>query len=52
MIINNTCSDIRMFDSYFTAALSSGSLHEDIADLFTIEFVEVDGERRMAVYSA
>jgi len=53
--VNNTGSDIRPFFSVFQDAYKTGVLHEDFADLFTIEILKAynpDGTDRMIICAA
>lgn len=53
--VNNTPSDIRGLFPFFADAYKTGVLHEDVADLFNIRFVDgvnADGSRRMLIDAA
>jgi hypothetical protein len=53
--VNNTAADISAFFSVFTEAYKSGTLNEDFADLFIIEFfygLNEDGSARMVISAA
>ena len=53
--VNNSNSDIRLLFPYFKDAYATGVLHDDVADLFTIKFVDgmnADGSKRMIIEAA
>lgn len=53
--VNNSGVDIRNFFSVFADAYKTGTLHEDFADLFTIEILKnynPDGTDRMIIRAA
>jgi hypothetical protein len=50
--VNNTPSDISLLFPFFKDAYNTEVLHEDVADLFTISFVNglnEDGSKRMII---
>ena len=53
--VNNTPSDISLLFPFFKDAYITEVLHEDVADLFTIKFVNglnKDGSKRMIIEAA
>jgi hypothetical protein len=53
--VNNTPSDIRLVFPFFQDAYRTGVLHDDVADLFVIHFVDglnADGSKRMIIEAA
>jgi hypothetical protein len=53
ILVNNTRSDIRDFDTVFIECVRNNKpLPEELADLFTLEVVEIDGERRGTIRAA
>ncbi len=53
--VNNTGADISKFFDVFAAAYKTGALHEDFADLFTINILKgynPDGTDRMIIEAA
>jgi hypothetical protein len=49
LVVNNTGEDISIVMPHIRAFVLGGSLHEDIADLFDIDVIYVDGEKRVIV---
>lgn len=46
-ICNNTKSDIRLFDSALVECVKNGlPLPDDLSDIFSLEVIEVNGEKR------
>ena len=53
--VNNTGSDITGLFPFFKDAYKTGTLHDDVADLFTIKFVDglnEDETARMVIEAA
>jgi hypothetical protein len=47
VLVNNTCADVSKFDSIFIACVTENkSLPEELADLFTLEVITVNGSAR------
>jgi hypothetical protein len=46
MLVNNTNADIRAFSKELMKAVECGKLPEELQDVFVLEIVEVNGERR------
>lgn len=47
MLVNNTGADVEMFKSaIFDAIKNDSPLPEEIADLFTLEIIYVNGQKR------
>jgi hypothetical protein len=48
LYVNNTGVDVSMFDEMFRVAIYANStvLHDDVADLFTLEYVQLGNESR------
>ena len=49
MIVNNTGTDIELVMPYIMAFAKGEALHEDIADLFDLRVIYVDGQKRVLV---
>lgn len=45
-LVNNTGSDIRMFDAELLQAVETGVLPEELQDVFILQVIEVEGEKR------
>jgi hypothetical protein len=49
VLINNTGSDIRMFNKDLFEAGKSGVLPEDLEDVFNMEIIVIEGDRRIII---